>query len=167
MSSYIYLLTLVHTAISLVALVLGWPVISGFLHGRVSTWTFWFLVTAIACSVTGFLFPITVITPGIVFGIIALVTLAIALYARRAHYAGHLRWIYVATMVLNVYLLLVVTIVQSFQKIPFLNALAPTGAEPPVLIAQVIGLVAFLVLGVFSVIKFKGEFGGGVMPTPA
>ena len=38
-------------------------------------------------------------------------------------------------------------IAQSFQKVTFLQPYAPTGSEPPFLIAQVATLIAFVLLG--------------------
>jgi len=38
-------------------------------------------------------------------------------------------------------------IVQSFQRVPVLNALAPTQTEAPFAIAQLAALVGFVVLG--------------------
>ena len=52
----------------------------------------------------------------------------------------------VTALYLNVFVL----IVQSFQKIPMLQVLAPTQSEPPFLIAQVVALVVFLVLGTLA-----------------
>jgi flagellar biogenesis protein FliO len=49
-----------------------------------------------------------------------------------------------------------VLIAQSFQKIPVLKALAPTQSEPPFAIAQLVALVAFVVLGTLAVKKFRG-----------
>ena len=50
-----------------------------------------------------------------------------------------------------------VLVVQSFEKVPALRAMAPTQSEPPFKIAQVIVLVVFIVLGVFAVKKFHPE----------
>ena len=57
----------------------------------------------------------------------------------------------VASLYLNVFVL----IVQSFQKIPVLKALAPTQSEPPFAIAQGVVLVLFVVLGFLAVGKFR------------
>jgi hypothetical protein len=43
-----------------------------------------------------------------------------------------------------------VLIVQSFQKVGPLKALAPTQSEPPFLIAQAAALILFVLLGIFS-----------------
>jgi uncharacterized membrane protein YhiD involved in acid resistance len=53
-----------------------------------------------------------------------------------------------------------VLIVQSFQKVPALKAMAPTQSEPPFMIAQVVALVAFLVLGSLAAIRFRDARAG-------
>ena len=52
------------------------------------------------------------------------------------------------------YLNVFVGVVQAFQKIPALHALAPKQSEPPFVIAQLAVLAIFIVLGVFSTIRF-------------
>ena len=47
-----------------------------------------------------------------------------------------------------------VLIVQSFQKIPALNRLAPTQTEPPFKLVQGVVLVLFLTLTVLAVFRF-------------
>jgi uncharacterized membrane protein SirB2 len=54
---------------------------------------------------------------------------------------------------LNVFVL----IVQSFQKIPALKALAPTQKEAPFLIAEIIVLLAFLLLGFFAAANRRSQ----------
>jgi hypothetical protein len=78
-----------------------------------------------------------------------------ALYA--FHLAGAWRWIYVATAVTSLYLNCFVLIVQMFQKLPALHALAPNQAEPPFQIAQGLLLLAFVVLGVLAARRFHPE----------
>jgi hypothetical protein len=149
--------TLIHVVISLLGIASGFVVIFGMIAGRrLNALTAFFLATTIATSVTGFGFPITGVTPGIVLGVISLVVLAVALSARYgAHLAGAWRLIYVITAVMAQYLNFFVLIVQSFQKVPALKALAPTQAEPPFAIAQAIALIAFIVLGVLAGKKFR------------
>ncbi len=132
--------TLIHVISSLVAVGSGFVVLYGMIAGkRLDAWTAFFLATTIATSVTGFGFPIKGVTPGIVLGVISLVVLAVAVYARYGgHLAGIWRLVYVITAVIALYLNVLVLIVQSFQKVPALNELAPTGSEPPVIIAQVV-----------------------------
>jgi hypothetical protein len=52
------------------------------------------------------------------------------------------------------YLNIFVGVVQAFQKLPFLQALAPTQAEPPFQITQLAVLAIFIVLGVVAVVRF-------------
>jgi hypothetical protein len=65
------------------------------------------------------------------------------------------RWIYVAAAIAALWFNFFVLIVQSFQKVPFLRALAPTQPEPPFLIAQSVALVFFVVVGIAAAIKFR------------
>jgi hypothetical protein len=48
-----------------------------------------------------------------------------------------------------------VLVVQAFQKVGALNALAPNGSEPPFLIAQAVVLVAFVIVGALAVMWFR------------
>jgi hypothetical protein len=151
--------TLLHVIISLIGIASGLIVLIGmFGSRRLPGWTALFLLTTVLTSVTGFLFPATTLTPGAIFGIISLVVLLAALIALYAfHLGGAWRWIYVGGAVIALYLNIFVLIVQSFQKIPFLHPLAPTGSEPPFLAAEGALLVIFVVLGIFAVLKFHPE----------
>jgi len=88
-------------------------------------------------------------------GIISLVVLAIAIAALYIyHLAGTWRWLYVVSSVAAVYLNTFVGVVQAFQKVSFLHPLAPTGSEPPFIVAQVLLVVLFIVLGILATKKF-------------
>jgi hypothetical protein len=149
--------TIIHVAISLVAIASGFIVVFGLISAkRLDGWTAFFLATTILTSVTGFGFPIVGVTPGIVLGVISLVVLAVALYARYArHLAGIWRPIFVITAVIALYLNFFVLIVQSFQKVPALKALAPTQSELPFAIAQLVALAAFINLGYLATTRFR------------
>jgi len=151
--------TILHTAISLIAIASGLIVLAGMLRARrLPGWTAVFLVTTILTSVTGFMFPISGLTPAIVFGLISIVILVIALAALYLkHLSGAWRWIYVTTALVALYLNVFVLIVQSFQKLPALQKLAPTQSEPPFLIAQAAALIAFLILGAMAARKFRPD----------
>jgi hypothetical protein len=141
--------TLVHVLLSLVGIVAGLIVVYGFLQGRLlSGWNGLFLVTTVATSATGFLFHSAQFGPPHVVGVISLVVLGIAVAALYAfNLAGFWRWIYAVTATLALYLNVFVGVVQAFQKISFLQPLAPTQSEPPFAIAQGIVLVIFIALG--------------------
>ena len=149
--------TILHVAISLIGIVSGLIVLFGMLRARrLPGWTALFLATTVLTSVTGFMFPINGLTPAIVVGVISIVILAIALMALYVkHLSGAWRWIYVTTALVALYFNVFVLIVQSFQKVPALQKLAPTQSEPPFLIAQGVALIAFLVLGTQAARKFR------------
>jgi hypothetical protein len=149
--------TILHVAISLIAIAAGLVVLVGMLRAaRLPGWTALFLVTTVLTSVTGFMFPISGFTPGLGTGAISIVVLAVALAALYAkHLNGTWRWIYVITALAALYLNVFVLIVQSFQKVPALQKLAPTQSEPPFLIAQVAALIMFLALGAMATRKFR------------
>ena len=149
--------TLIHTVISLIGIASGLIALYGMVAGKpLDVWTPIFLASTVLTSVTGFGFPFTQLLPSHVFGIISLVVLAVAiigLYVFRL--SGAWRWIYIAGAVLALYLNCFVGVVQAFVKIPALRALAPTQAEPPFLVAQLLLLVVFIVLGFLAVRRFK------------
>ena len=153
------LYTIFHTVLSLVGIATGFVVLIGLLTGkRLDGWTKWFLIATAATTITGFFFPFHGVTPAIKLGILSTIILAIAVYARYAkHLAGAWRWIYVVTALVAFYFNFFVLIVQSFEKIPALNALAPTQTEPPFAITQLVTLVLFLILIVIGVIRFRIE----------
>jgi hypothetical protein len=91
-------------------------------------------------------------------GVIALVILAVVLIAfYRFHAAQSWRWVYAAGMVASVYLLVFVGVVQAFQKIAFLNGLAPTQSELPFVIAQGTTLAFFVILGILTARRYQPE----------
>jgi len=148
--------TLVHVVLSLVGIFAGFVVLFGMFSSRkLEGWAALFLATTVLTSVTGFPFPRDHILPSHIVGVISLVVLAIAIFAL---YSGRLmgswRWIYVVGAVVAQYLNVFVAVVQSFLKVPALNALAPTQAEPPFIIAQSLVLVIFVVLGILAVRSF-------------
>ncbi len=71
--------------ISLLAIASGFIVLFEMIASkRLDGLNLFFLATTVLTSVTGFGFPIHGGTPGIVFGVISLVVLAVAIYARYA-----------------------------------------------------------------------------------
>lgn len=153
--------TLVHVIISLIGIFSGFIVLSGLLSAkRLNGLTALFLLTTVLTSVTGFGFPFDHLLPSHKVGIISLVVLAIAIPARYSfHMAGKWRWIYVVTAMIALYLNVFVLVVQSFEKVPALHAVAPTQSEPPFLVAQLVVLALFIVLTIFAVKKFHPEAG--------
>ena len=151
--------TKLHVVISLIGIVTGLVVMFGLLVGRrLNGWTALFVLSTVLTSVTGFFFPFHGVTPAIFVGIISLVLLAVAILARYAcHLAGHWRWIYVVCAMTALYLNVFVLVVQLFQKVPALKALAPTQSEPPFAVTQLVVLALFVLLTIIAAIKFRGE----------
>ena len=149
--------TLFHTALSLVAIVAGLVVARGLLRNQpMPGWTTLFLSTAVLTTATGFLFPFRGFTPALGTGVVSSGVLAltlIALYAQRL--AGAWRAIYVVGAMVTVYLNVFVLVVQVFQKVPALHALAPTQKEPPFAIAQGVVLLVFVAATVLGVRRFR------------
>ena len=151
--------TIIHTLISLVAIFSGLVVVLGLLGSkRLDGWTKWFLITAVATTVTGFFFPFHGFTPAIGLGIISLPFLALTIFARYPkHLAGSWRWIYVIGAVICLYFNLFVAVVQAFEKIPALDALAPTQSEPPFKLTQLVLLLVSALLAIVAAIRFHPE----------
>jgi hypothetical protein len=141
--------TALHVAISLIAIAAGLIALPAFARGRILPRTTGiFLWTTLLTSLTGFLFPIVAFTPALGFGILSTLILVAtfwAWYGRKL--VGSAATVYVVTATLALYLNLFVLVVQSFLKVPALNALAPNGTEPPFAIAQGVLLIAMLGLG--------------------
>ena len=119
-----------------------------------------FLATTVLTSVTGFFFHSASFGPPHVVGVISLVVLAIAILALYLYrLAGAWRWIYIIGAVVALYLNVFVGVVQAFQKLPALAALAPTQSEPPFLVAQLVVLAVFALLGLAAVKRFHPMLG--------
>jgi hypothetical protein len=151
--------TIIHVLISLVGIFSGLVVLLGMLgNKRLEGWTKWFLITTVATSVTGFFFPFHGFTPAIALGIMSLFVLAVAILARYPRQlSGHWRWIYVITAVVALYFNVFVGVVQAFEKISALKAMAPTQTEPPFKLTQLVVLALFILLGILAAIRFRPE----------
>jgi hypothetical protein len=153
------LFTLTHVLISLIGIITGLVLLLALMSGRnPDNWAALFLTFTVLTSVTGFFFRRTHILPSHILGVISLVDLAFAIYALYGRgLAGSWRGIYVASVTLALYLNVFVLVVQTFQKIPSLHAVAPgippTG--PVFLITQLVVLVAFLIAGWIAWVRFK------------
>jgi len=148
--------TLLHVVISLIGILSGFVVMRGLVTSqRLNGWTAIFLFFTFATTITGFLFPITVFTPALGVGIVATIIMIVTLAARYAFsMSGPWRPIYVIGAVISQYLNVFVLVVQSFLKVPVLNALAPTGSEPPFAIVQGIVLLLHIWLAYVALRRF-------------
>jgi hypothetical protein len=152
-------LTLVHTIISIVAIVAGLVVIGGLIAGvRIDGWTGIFLVTTAVTSITGFFFPFTRLTPSQWIGIISLVILPFVVAAQYwKQLRGGWRGTYVVGTVLVLYLNFFVLMVQLFRRIPALLVAAPKQTEPPFVLSQLLVLALFVWLGLAAFRRFHPQ----------
>jgi hypothetical protein len=155
--------TLIHTLISLVAIVAGLVVVGGLMAGaRLDGWTGLFLATTALTSITGFGFPFTSLLPSHYIGILSLILLVPVILARyRGNLGAGWRGVYVVGSVLVLYLNVFVLVDQLFKRIPALIVLAPTHKEPPYLLTQLIVMGLFVPLGFAAFKRFHPE---GVAP---
>jgi|ERR1700736_3310318 hypothetical protein len=155
--------TLVHVLISLVGILSGFVVLFGMFVGkRLDGWTKVFLAMTVATSATGFGFPVNHFMPSHAVGIVSLIALGFAIFARYPRrLAGGWRKIYVLGAVMALYLNVFVGTVQAFEKIAALKAIAPTQTEAPFALTQLVLLALFIALGIAAAIKFRSE------PVPA
>jgi hypothetical protein len=151
--------TVLHVIISLIGIFSGIVVVFGMLRSSSrKVWTAIFLSTTVLTSVTGFFFPVAGFLPSHAVGILSLIVLAFAFVALYVfHLAGAWRWIYVVSSAVALYFNVFVGVVQSFQKVAFLQPLAPTQSEPPFLVAQVVVLGLFVIAGFLAVRRFHPQ----------
>jgi hypothetical protein len=149
--------TTLHVLISLFAIATGLIVLLGLINNRLpGSWNTVFLVTTILTSLTGFAFPNTKVTPGIVLGVLSVIVLAIAVVALYIFQLnGSWRRTYAITAMIALYFNVFVLIAQMFEHVPSLHALAPTGTETPFKVAQTLLLVMFVVLITAAAKKFR------------
>ena len=149
--------TELHVVLSLVGIASGLIVMIGLLRGRgLAGWTVIFLLSLLATSVTGFAFPVAHLLPSHKVGIVTLVVLAVAALARYVfHLQGVWRSVYVIAAAAALYLDVLVAVVQAFEKVPALHALAPPQIEPPFVVAQLIVFAVFVVLTICAVRRFR------------
>ena len=158
--------TALHVALSLTGIASGVFVVLGMLRSRQAAGlTAIFLLSTIATSVSGFLFPSVHLGPGHVIGAVSLIVLVptlLALYLHRL--AGPWRRVYVMGAMIALYLNVVIGVWQALGKILFLRPLAPSLTAPPLIGTQLAVLAVFVALGALAVSRFHPEFAAGKAP---
>jgi hypothetical protein len=148
-----------HVIISLIGIGTGFIVLLGLFRGKLLVpWNGIFLVATILTSVTGFFFPFTKVTPGIILGVLSLIALVIAVFALYVrHLSGGWRRAYAITAMTAQYFNVFVLIAQLFRKVPALHAIAPTGTEVPFKVSQLILLVLFIYFIAIAAKRFRAS----------
>ena len=149
--------TALHVASSLIGIGSGLVVLSGLLKGKnFHGWAALFLATTVATSATGLGFPVPHLLPSHGVSTLSLITLAVAIAALyKFHLAGRWRRTYVICSVAALYLNCFVLVIQSFEKVPALKALAPTQTEPPFVLAQLVVRALFVFAGIHAARHFR------------
>ena len=158
---WFYSVTVDHRAgaLRLMGILSGLVVLFGmFSAKRLNGWTWFFMVTTLLTSVTGFFFPFHRILRSHILGVLSAIALVIAVYARYSRRLdGAWRSAYVMSAAIALHLNVFVWIAQLFPKVPSLKALAPTQSEPPFQVTQLIVMVIFITLSVFAVEGFRPD----------
>jgi hypothetical protein len=145
-----------HVLLSLIGIAAGLVVVYAMWRARLPpAMTSIFLVATAATSVTGFMFD-SPFGPARVVGILSLLVLGLAILALYGFkLRGPWRLTYVIAAVIALYFNVFVAVVQTFQKVAFFHALAPTQKEPPFAVAQGIVFAAFIAAGVAAARRFQ------------
>ena len=153
----------VHVVICFIALLAGAFVLIALWGGRRQpTWEAILILSTVLLNLTGFLLASPPETPtpdpARIVGVIDLVVVVIAALALYVYHLAHAwRGTYIVTIVLAVYFNAFVAVAQAFQKIGFLHVLAPTGKEPPFVVAQLLTLTLFVAIGVAAFKRLPGR----------
>jgi hypothetical protein len=118
--------TTLHVAISLIAIVTGLIAMPAFAaRRRMPRMTAAFLLTTMLTTLTGFLFPVSTITPAFVTGLVSTLVILVALSAIYGFgLRGRAGVTYAVSATMALWLNLFVLVVQAFLKVHALNALA-------------------------------------------
>jgi hypothetical protein len=160
MPNHLSLLGIIHTAISILALVAAFYALiaAGIVDPQSRAGKFYLWLTVATC-ITGFPIMRTGhFGPAHALGVMVLVILAIAVFAKQLRVFGGL-WIYVQTalMTFSVFLSLVPAVNESFTRLPVSNPIA-SGPDDP-LVKQWLGilLVVFLAGVVWQLIWLRAR----------
>ena len=148
---------LIYVIISLFAMFSGMMVVRDMRKMRpLGIWNPLFFFTTIVTAAAGFLFPPNTFGPPTIVCWILLGVLALGLFMLYATPLNGLwRWTYALSIIAGLYLNVFMGITQAFERIEVLHRYAPKGTEPPLIAAQVLVLLGFLVVGFIAASRFR------------
>ena len=144
--------TAFHVIVSLIGIGSGLLVATQMLQSRLSAfWNAIFLASTLVTALTGFLFPVQKVLPSHVVGVLTTIALLVAIAAWYL-FKLHAPWrrTYIVCALMALYFNVFVAIVQAFEKIAVLRAIAPTQSAPAFLIAQLAVMACFCFIGVLA-----------------
>ena len=149
--------TLVHVLMSLAGIGSGLTVLFGLINQKqLDGWTSIFIATSMLACISGFAFPFERLLRSHILGLLSLLSLIIAIFARYVFgLAGPGRWVYIVAAICALYFNCFAAVMQLFAKIPALKIIAPTQTEPSFLIAQLIVFVVLATLTVLAIKRFR------------
>lgn len=150
MHNWTILISVVHTVISIAALVLGLDVLFRIaFRVRHRSRELAFVDAAVVATATGFLFPFHGVTPALAIGVVSSAVLVMTWACRRRSMTNRAcHTAFIAGLVVSEYLLCFVAVAQAFGKIAFLHRLAPTLREPAFGLSQALLLLVFAAIAV-------------------
>jgi hypothetical protein len=148
----------VHTAASLLAIVLGLFVVASLLTARPQDGlTAVYFASAAMSDATGFGFP-RAFDVVHVLGLVLAFALLLAFIARYIfRLSGVWRPVFAVATVASVHAMAFFTVGEAFLRIPALHALAPTLTERPFAITQLVVFVLFVLLAIAAAVRFKPD----------
>jgi hypothetical protein len=151
--------TNLHVILSLIGILVGIFVLFGMVANQYSaSLTAVFLAATVLTSLTGFPIPPFGFDAARAVGLLTVVLEAVAIVALYLfRLEGPWRWSFVAAAVASLYFNCFVGVAQTFQKVAYFNAFAPTQTEPPFAIAQIAVLAIFIALGYVAVRRFHPD----------
>jgi hypothetical protein len=148
--------TQLHVACAVVGIGAGAIVLLCMIRQRsIEIWNEIFLVATLLATISGFFFPTTSFGASRTVGVVTTIVLALGFYALYGkQLAGWWRRLYADCAVAVLYLNCLVGVIQAFDKLPALKAIAPTRSSPAVLVTQAAVLVVFFIGGFMAQRRF-------------
>ncbi len=153
------LLKLVHILFGLIGLGAGVIVLFGMFAGaQIDRWSAIFLKCALAVGVTGLLFPAHCFLPTHRAAMLEIYASAMAVLAwRRYRLAGVWALIFALSILVTLCLDILVVIAHIFDYLPVFKILAPTESKQLFLITELVVMLLFAGLGMFTVKRFRDK----------
>jgi hypothetical protein len=153
------LLKLVHILFGLIGLGAGVIVLFGMFAGvQIDRWSAIFLKCALAVGVTGLLFPAHCFLPTHRAAMLEIYASAMAVLAwRRYRLAGVWALIFALSIIVTLCLDILVVIAHIFDYLPVFKILVPTESKQLFLITELVVMLLFAGLGMFTVKRFRDK----------
>jgi hypothetical protein len=149
----------IHDLLNLMAIAAGATVLFGLLSGEfLRNWSIRFLESSLFASITSFTFSAHHLLPSEEASMLSVYAAGTAILAwRKYHLAGVWSSVFAATATMILYLNVFVAIDHAFGNIEVLRALPQAHSMNPLLVAQLLVAVLFVVLETRAVKRFNAK----------